>query len=166
VLHFDLRQYEEFFQNNYSDWCAGGPRDEGWTRGGELVNKVEASLGLYRRERLSVDDCLAKNAAEVERWHIDYLKNPLRDSAYFKEYLLPRYREVEAVRRAEDFLTLYRAIRDRGLSDQFPILVADVTQLNLGFRYFRFDGCHRLACCKVLGIETVAALVFTAEAGR
>lgn len=110
------------------------------------------------------------NPVEAERWHIGFLRehgdcghsaSDYEDSAYYREYLAPRYDPKGAHRRIQSFLSLYEDIRREGL--RTPIIAADVGVLDLGFQYFRFDGCHRVAACKVLGITRVTARIFDTE---
>ena len=110
------------------------------------------------------------NPIEAERWHIGFLRehgdcghsaSDYEASAYYREYLAPRYDPKGAHRRIQSFLSPYEDIRREGL--RTPIIAADVGVLDLGFQYFRFDGCHRVAACKVLGITRVTARIFDTE---
>ncbi len=110
------------------------------------------------------------NSIEAERWHVGFLWEygdrgdsscDYEKSAYYRDYLAPRYDPKAAQRRIRSFLSLYEGIRREGL--RTPIIVADVGVLDLGFRYFRFDGCHRVSACKVLGMTRVAARIFDTE---
>lgn len=164
MLFVDVSQFELPFQNNLEDWCRGGPKHGGWSRsGGVIVLPFTPVLSRASREVISVDDALAKNFNEVKRWHIEFLRSgpEPQSTCYFREYLMPRYNIGDSVARMDQFLKLFNDIRSNGYNQKFPVFVADVTDLNLGFKYFRFDGCHRLSCCKVLGIETVPSYVFT-----
>lgn len=154
-----LRAYRE----NLADWLRGGPAEGGWTRTGPAETRRESRLTGYRFAAVAVEDVLAKNPAETSRWHVAFLRSSgaAEDSAYYREYLLPRY-GVAASARACSFRELYADMRRRGVVR--PVWVADVATLSLGFRYFRFDGCHRACAAACLGFASVPACVFTAEA--
>ena len=57
-------------------------------------------------------------------------------------------------------------MQSNGYDHTKPVMMADVSQLGMGFDLFRFDGCHRLCAALVLGIKELPAYVFTLEAGR
>lgn len=162
--HYPSKKCEKEFQRNWNDWFAGGPRETGWTRTGPWRKVKPAKLVTSSRTEIWINQGLEKNPNETAKWHLDFLRNshPLEDTAYYREYLRPRYTEEQARKRAEDFLLLRDDIERNGVKT--PIWVADIEQFNLGFRYFRFNGCHRLCCAKVLGHETVPAYIFSTEA--
>lgn len=152
------------FQKNLSDWCSGGPRKEGWTRAGKSLGPIRAQLVSYRHQMISIDETLAKNLEETKKWHLAYLESlcPLEESAYYKEYLRPRYDHDRAVKRAMTFCELKADIQQKGILRS--VWIADISPLNLGFRYFRFNGCHRICAAKSLGHKTVPAWVFSTAA--
>lgn len=148
------------FQSNLKDWFLGGPKFGGWTRTGPQIPEISCNLVYAYFQILSVDECLAKNAEETKKWHIDFLLG--NGSAYRQEYLSPRYDYQKAENRMTSFMSLFKDIEMNGI--KIPVWMADISQLGLGFKYFRFDGCHRLCCAKVIGIQTVPAFVFKIEA--
>jgi hypothetical protein len=165
VLFIDVKMYDAMFQHNMYDWCLGGPKVGGWSRSGPPIhlNKV-VRLNHMKRAVICVNDGLAKNESEVESWHISFLKGD--QTAYRRDYLGPRYNLHDGEKKCQRFLSLFESIKLEGFNKQHPVYVADVGFLNLGFRYFRFDGCHRLSCSKVLGITEVPAFVFTLKEVR
>jgi hypothetical protein len=74
---------------------------------------------------------------------------------YFKMQTLD---EETQKNRIETFESIFLDIKKNGITKR--IWVADVSCLDLGFKYFRFDGCHRLCCAKVLGIKKVPSIIF------
>lgn len=159
MLHYDaIVGLQQAFDDNWRDWCLGGPKPGGWTRAGEAILYRPLRLGHSKRANLKPVEILAKNFAEVLRWHIDFLLRPSEKGLYFEEYLLPRMRKSEAVKRAERFLALHRNIIDYGFSQLCPVYVA---KMNQPVTYFRFDGCHRTASAYVLGIPEIPAVVFS-----
>jgi len=161
MIFYIKEKHQRYFKENLEDWCAGGPKDGGWTRVGPSVSIPNLELASCRKGMILVDDVLAKNRSEVERWHLSFLDgNP---QSYFAEYLDTRYEEDLADERAKSFLDLLEDIRENGFDDKHPVCVADVSNTNLGMRYFRFDGCHRACCAKHLGINEVPAYIFTTE---
>lgn len=163
MLHVDLTYLNQAFLDNLSDWCLGGPdMANGWTRTGPRLPMPNVKLGQRYRQMIDVNDGLAKNRREVERWHIDFLEStlPLESSKYYTEYLLPRMPATNAIDRANRFEKLFNNINSNGFSEQFPVMVADVSLVGIGIKYFRFDGCHRLASAFVLGMSMVPAYVF------
>jgi hypothetical protein len=162
MLFIDLNNYEKDFQRNLEDWCLGGPKKGGWTREGEeikLTKKIFVKNFLH--EYVDIDQVLEKNFKEVQKWHIDFLNNNkhIEKTKYYIEYLFPRY-NLESIFFAKKFLKLFQTINLKGFNKKNPIMLADISSLNLGFKYFRFDGCHRTACCKVLGFKKIFSLVF------
>jgi hypothetical protein len=162
MLFIDLNNYEKDFQRNLEDWCLGGPKKSGWTREGEeikLTKKIFVKNFLH--EYVDIDQVLEKNFREVQKWHIDFLNNNknIEKTKYYIEYLFPRY-NFESIYFAKKFLKLFQTINLKGFNKKNPIMLADISSLNLGFKYFRFDGCHRAACCKVLGFKKIFSLVF------
>jgi hypothetical protein len=159
------------FQKNLIAWAKGGPRPRGWTRTGPCLQIPECKLCGIRRRLLEVDDCFAKNPAEIARWHIAFLKThlsggDLHGTAYWCEYLAPRFSREVSEQKCARFVALYKRIAAYGyLAGSYP-LVADFgaapgLQSHFGFRYFRFDGSHRLACLHVLNVRQVPCLVFS-----
>ncbi len=154
---------QPLLESNWKDWCKGGPDPAGWTRTGSRFNVPCPTLDYYTRSEIDVKEALAKNIHEVMRWHVEFLigNRTLDETQYFHEYLAPRYSFMGALRRAQDFLALFQDIQTNGV--QVPVQVVDLGNEDLGFRYFRFDGCHRLACALSLGISKVPALIFTVK---
>ena len=159
------------FQKNLSAWAKGGPRPRGWTRTGPAVPTPECRLAGIRRRWLEIDDCFAKNPAETVRWHVGFLKSylsggDLHDTAYWSEYLTPRFSREVSEQKCMRFVALYERIAARGYHALSYPMVADFgsapeLQSLFGFRYFRFDGSHRLACLHVLNVRKVPCLVFS-----
>lgn len=163
MLLYDTEKFDTYFQRNLLDWCIGGPSPTGWTRTGPIITLPALKLRTWEKSVIPVDEVLAKNRLEVEKWHLAFLQGgtPAEKTLYWIEYLMPRYTEAEADLRCKTFIRLFKSIRKEGFQTNSHIWVADLESLNLGFRYFRFDGCHRAACAKMLGIETVPAYVFS-----
>lgn len=156
-----LNEFQRAFESNLDDWCMGGPTASGWTRTGPLITlKTPMLIGMMEQE-LSVNDVLAKNRAEVDRWHLAFLEDHSQpcQTAYWNEYLMPRYGARRGLEKFREFLSLLESIRF-GYNSCSAVFVADVESLGLGFRYFRFDGCHRTCCAKYLGMTSVPAKVF------
>lgn len=161
MLHFDVGLFQEAFDVNWTDWCLGGPRKHGWTRTGKKMARPSVSLVGHQRMSLSVKDVLSKNADEVNRWHIEFLKDSLKfgskfhwkNSIYYREYISLRYSDEDGKRRADNFIDLLADVTDNGIKN--PVWVADV-----GGMIFRFDGCHRACCAHVCGLNKIPALVF------
>lgn len=159
------------FQRNLSDWREGGPQADGWTRTGPPVQTPEIRLASMKWRVLGADECFAKNRAEALRWHVAFLRayrsgGNLDDTAYWTEYLLLRFPREVAERKRERFIALFETIGAGGYRTNNRVWVADLAsapglQSYFGFRYFRFDGCHRLACLYVLGVTHVPCLVFS-----
>jgi hypothetical protein len=167
MLYFNVSSYENIFQHNLVDWCLGGPKANGWTRTGPFLSIPNVKLKSVVKSIINVDDGLAKNLNEVNKWHISFLNNheTISNTLYYSEYLLPRFEHKSAINRAKNFLALFESIKTNGL-DGSCVFVADMSGLNYPFNYFRFDGCHRLACAKVLGIQWLPAYIFTLEANQ
>jgi len=168
MIYFIPQEIDRDFQDNLKDWCAGGPKKDGWTRRGLRITLPCVKLSRYIVDNVKIEDVLAKNRMETERWHLHYLRYYLskrtfnwQSSSYYWEYLKPRYDDGKAKKRALEFLELFESIEENGLRK--PILIADIADLDLEFKYFRFNGCHRACCCKTLGYKTVPALIFKAE---
>lgn len=156
IPYLSKRAIKEF-EGNFLDWRLGGPKENGWTREGSVIETPSITLGgLYKFCPIKVDEGLAKNKKETDKWHISFLKN--KKHLYEKEYLHTRYNTIQAEERVASFIDLFNDIKINGVKKS--IWVANVSYLNLGFQYFRFDGCHRLCCCKVLGIKEIPAIVF------
>lgn len=144
------------FSRNLLDWSLGGPKSGGWTRVGDRIPVPDIVLVGYRFGNINVDDGLAKNSSEVERWHLQFLAG--NEKMYLDEYLTTRYDFHQARARADSFVRLLNDIRNHGIKK--PVWVVDVEKFGLGMRYFRFDGCHRLCCAKWLQISNVPAIIF------
>jgi len=166
MRYYDVK-FQEAFDVNWTDWCKGGPRKEGWTRSGMAVPCRKVDLGPYEFDELDVDEVLAKNRVEVQRWHVGFLQARLdlghrfnwKDTAYYWEYLKPRYSDEKGHQKAQEFIDLLADVADIGVRN--PVWVADMIGWRLKFRYFRFDGCHRVACAKVCSINTVPTCIFS-----
>jgi len=160
MIHFLPERAETSFQENLVDWCAGGPKKNGWTRSGAQLSIPKFALHSIDKVELPIKEVLAKNFIEVNKWHIDFLKfnnySNWKDSLYFQEYLLPRYDIKRAMDRAMSFFNLYENVKKHGV--QKPAWVALVD--GLPFKYFRFDGCHRTCCASVCGMDTMTTIVF------
>ena len=163
-------QAHESFQSNLRDWRLGGPKKGGWTRRGFPMTLPPVRLAGYRYDEVLIDDTLAKNRAETQRWHLGFLETLIavgkskfywKKTHYYWEYIKPRYDDKVGYERAKYFMALFDDILDNGI--RRAVWVADLKELNLGFRYFRFDGCHRICCAKMADHKTVPALVFTVE---
>ena len=170
LYYNDVTVYQKALDINWVDWCKGGPRREGYTRVGMVACYKQQLLSFCRRTEMSIEDVLAKNRAETQRWHIDFLKAKLAlrskfnycDTAYYWEYLKPRYTEKQAEQRANEFIDLLADIAEHGIRN--PLWVADFGERkNMRFRYFRFDGCHRVCCAKVCFMNTIPVLLFKAK---
>jgi hypothetical protein len=157
---------QEAFDRNLTDWCKGGPSAEGWTRTGEPVEEMQFSLAASRVAELDVDEVLAKNRTESQRWHIDFLKAHYfgrfdwKDTAYYQEYLRPRCDDSTAYEMVTNFISLLEDISKNGVRK--PIFVTDMKE-HLDFRYFRFDGCHRACALKVLGEQMAPVRIFSLQ---
>lgn len=165
-------KFESYFQENLAHWYAGGPSPAGWTRTGPLILQYfDVQLAKLRHDDVGVDEAMQKNAAEMERWHLAFLSDQLsprprtgiEGTMYWKEYLAPRYNRRDAYNRVHSFLELFHNMKENGYSRKRPVWVADVRPLEMGFQWFRFDGAHRLACAKMLGMRTVPACLFDVE---
>lgn len=157
---------QSHLDDNLQDWFAGGPSPKGWTRDGPAYSPRLAKIVGYHVEWLHVDEVLAKNISEVTRWHVDFLyqycqnkKFDWRTTRYYNEYLLPRFNDLQAHKIAQRFVDLFEDIKENNV--RYSICVADIQEMMLGFRYFRFDGCHRTSCAKILGNNHVKCFVFT-----
>jgi hypothetical protein len=165
MIFYTSRKPQAEFDRNLADWYAGGPRPHGWTRTGPPLPARSVALTRYGLDALPVDEVLAKNAAETTRWHMAFLLGgaTVAETDYYWEYLVPRYGQVSGGERAAAFRGLRADVARCGV--RTPVWVADVGWLGLGFRYFRFDGCHRTCAAKAAGLAAVPALVFSTEAG-
>ena len=120
---------------------------------------------------VDAEECFAKNRAETIRWHVGFLKTyvnggDLRDTAYWLEYLMPRFSLEYAAKKAARFIALYESIASGGCRPGTYVWLADLAsapglQERFGFRYFRFDGAHRLSCMYTLGITQIPSMVFS-----
>lgn len=166
-----IRKAEGEFQRNVVDWRRGGPAEHGgWTRVGPAIQTPDCTLAGVRRQIVHAEECFAKNTAEVKRWHIAFLEThrsggDLQQTAYWSEYLLQRFSPEVAEQRVARFVALYRSIATAGCRTGSYVWLADLASAGLdrdyGFRYFRFDGAHRLSCLYVLGVRQVPCLVFS-----
>ena len=166
-----MRKAEARFQHDLSDWCRGGPHADGYTRAGPQVSTPDCKLSVLRRQILGAEECFAKNFTEVKRWHLAFVYtvrdggNP-RETAYFREYSLARFAPEVAEQRVARFAALYSSIASAGYRSGKYVWVADLASIPgledyFGFRYFRFDGAHRLSCLYALGVRQIPCLVFT-----
>jgi hypothetical protein len=166
-----LRHAPAEFQRNLVAWRVGGPGPRGCTRIGPPIQTPDCTLTWVRRRLIEADECFAKNRAEIERWHLAFLKAyvngaDLRDTAYWQEYLVPRMGPDGAERRAARFTNLYDSIAARGCHPGAYAWLADLAsapglESHFGFRYFRFDGAHRISCMYMLGIRQIPCMVFS-----
>ena len=171
MIKFALDKIDLAFRRNLIDWAAGGPKDGGYTRVADPIYVPHYHITkMLTRKKIHVDDVLAKNFPEVHRWHMNFLKSykkygweSWKDTAYYDEYLCSRYNAEDAEERAKSFVDLYDDVKVKGIWK--PVYLADVERTNFGFRYFRFDGCHRTCVCKALGIQRVIALLFLISGG-
>lgn len=163
MLFDDVAKLQRYFEANLEDWLLGGPKKKGWTREGPpIVLNKKFNIKFSKIDFVDIEEGLAKNKKEVEKWHISFLRNhtDFENTQYFQEYLAPRYTTTGCHDKIKEFLSLFEIIKSKGFDNQNPILVADIASLNLGFPFFRFDGCHRLACCKILDIKKVKFKIF------
>jgi hypothetical protein len=166
------RNAEGEFQRNLVDWRRGGPHGNGYTRAGPPISTPDCALDGLRRQVLSAEECFAKNFAEIKRWHLAFLYT-VRDgggnllkTAYFHEYLLARYSRDAAEQRVARFAALYNNMAITGRRSGSYVWVADLASVAglpdcFGFRYFRFNGAHRLSCLYALGVRQAPCLVFS-----
>jgi len=167
--HF--RRAETEFQRTLLDWSQGGPKSKGWTRAGPPIPTPDCELVTARQELVDAEDCLAKNPAEMARWHLAFLQTylrggDLRGTAYWLEYLLARLSPEAAEQKAAGFTALYESIAAGGCHPGSYVLLADLGSVpglerHFGFRYFRFDGAHRLSCLYMRGTRQIPCLVFS-----
>ena len=171
-----IRKAEDEFQANLAEWRRGGPHPDGYTRAGPAISTPDCSLSGAHREVLRAEECFAKNFTEMKRWHLAFV-HAVRDggnllqTAYFDEYLLPRHGREGAERRVERFAALYRSMATLGCRPGSYLWAADLASVPgltdyFGFRYFRFNGAHRLACLYVLGVRQIPCLVFSLRLTR
>ncbi len=169
-MYYLSTEIQNALSSNLKDWCRGGPHPNGWTRSGLPIRYRPLKVIDYRFEELAVDELLAKNRIETQRWHIGFLETYValgkakfywKRSGYYHEYLAPRYDDDTGYAHASRFLSLFEDILDCGVRK--AVWAADVRDLKMPFDYFRFDGCHRICCAKVAGFDLVPALVFTVE---
>ena len=166
-----IRKAQGEFQRNLADWRVGGPHPKGYTRAGPPISTPDLALAGLRRQVLPAEECFAKNAAEFKRWHLAFVHTVrdggnLLDTAYFKEYSLARFSREKAEQRVARFAALYRSIATAGCRSGTYVWVADLASVAglpdcFGFRYFRFDGAHRLSCLYALGVRQIPCLVFS-----
>ena len=166
-----FRRAEPEFQKNLVDWRQGGPKPKGWTREGPPIPTPDCELVAAREQLVDADECLAKNRAEMARWHLAFLQTyvhggDLRGTAYWLESLLARLSPQAAEQKAARFTALYDSIASGGCRPGSYVLLADLgsvpgLQRHFGFRYFRFDGAHRLSCLYLQGTRQIPCLVFS-----
>jgi hypothetical protein len=153
------------------DWRQGGPKPKGWTREGPPIPTPDCELVAAREQLVDADECLAKNRAEMARWHLAFLQTyvrggDLRGTAYWLEYLLSRLIPARPRRKSS---RIHRLVRQHCLGrvpSRKLCLLADLgsvpgLQRYFGFRYFRFDGAHRLSCLYLQGTRQIPCLVFS-----
>lgn len=164
MIRYIPERIQNEFQMNLADWAAGGPKEGGWTRAGNPYPVPEIKLTGYKIDRVSIEDALSKNPIETAKWHIDFLQtcshgnwSKWKDTLYYEEYLKPRYDEDAAYRRASTFLSLFDDIRRDDIKQKVWIAKLNMPACD----YFRFNGCHRICCAKVLGETTVPAYIFS-----
>ena len=166
------RKAEGEFQRNLVDWRRGGPHENGYTRAGPPISTPDCALDGLRRQVLPADECFAKNFAEIKRWHLAFLYTvrdgggSLLETAYFREYLLARFSREVAEQRVARFAALYKSMAAAGRRSGSYVWVADLASVAglpdyFGFRYFRFNGAHRLSCLYALGVRQAPCLVFS-----
>jgi len=159
------------FRRNLVDWREGGPNPTGWTRTGPPIETPDCELVAAREQLVDAEECFAKNRAEMVRWHLAFLQTyvrggDLRGTAYWLEYLLSRLSPEAAEKKAAGFTALYDSIASGGCRPGSYVLLADLgsvpgLQRYFGFRYFRFDGAHRLSCLYLQGTRQIPCLVFS-----
>jgi len=159
MIKLDSKVCQAAFDSNWHDWCLGGPHPDGYTRVGDFVPYKPLLLTGHHEAMVLVDDVLSKNRNEVERWHLEFLDTnaPTSQTQYFQEYLLSRFEEQEALRRATQFKRLFQRIAQQGVLKRVWVAETDLV------RCFRFDGCHRACCAKSCGITHIPAFVFSTE---
>jgi hypothetical protein len=152
---------------NLVDWCKGGPRKEGWTRTGLPVRYRPVRIVSYFSTELPVEEILAKNRMEAQKWHIGFLETLIavgkskfywKKTTYYREYLKPRLEDEQGFEQSKRFISLIEDVIENGV--RRAVWVADVSELKMPFRYFRFDGCHRACCAKICGIPRIPTLIF------
>ena len=107
----------------------------------------------------------------MARWHVAFLQTylcggDLRATAYWLEYLVLRFGRDGAERMSARFIALYESMAAGGWRPGTYVWLADLAsarglEAHFGFRYFRFDGAHRLSCLHVLGVRRVPCMVFS-----
>lgn len=158
MIHYVSEEINSHFQRNLTDWYRGGPLNSGWTRTGSLIqNQIFAKLLNCSFQMVSISDALAKNQKEIEKWHLSFLRG--EGELYFKEYLSLRYSLNDQLKRPQSFLELLESIQENGIRK--PVWLAETPWLD--FKFFRFDGSHRICCAKFIGLTEVPALVFKTE---
>jgi len=165
------RKAEGEFQRNLVDWRRGGPHANGYTRAGPPISTPDCTLASARRQVLLAEECFAKNFAEIKRWHLAFVYTVrdggnLLETAYFREYSLARFTREVAEQRVARFAALYKSMATAGSRTGSYAWVADLASVPglpeyFGFRYFRFDGAHRLSCLYALGVRQAPCLVFS-----
>lgn len=171
-----LRGAEKEFQKTLADWSLGGPKAGGWTRTGPPIGVPGCTLAWPRRGVVEAHDCFAKNRPEMARWHLAFLETylsggDLEGSAYWREYLLTRLSREAAAQKSARFVALFESLAADGRHHGRRVWLADLASIrglprHFGFRYFRFDGAHRLACLYTLGIRQIPCLVFPLRPSR
>jgi len=155
MLNFYDSIWNQMFIDNVSCWSKGGPRSEGWTREGPSIDVGYELTGEYKFSVISIEDVLAKNIKEINKWHLKFLDG--HPQLYYQEYLMPRMSEIDADQRMADFCDLLESIRNGFFG---VIFVAEIPEEIFGFKYFRFDGCHRACCMYHLGHREIPVCIF------
>lgn len=170
-LWLSMRGAQAEFQRNVADWAKGGPNPRGFTREGPPIPTPDCELTGVSHQLIDADECFAKNRPQTMRWHVAFLQTyvsggDLQATAYWREYLGVRLSPEAAQKKASRFTALYDTIAARGCRPGSYVWLADLAsapglQSHFGFRYFRFDGAHRLSCLYVLGARQIPCLVFS-----
>lgn len=109
-----------------------------------------------------IDAALEKNSDENEAY-LGFLRADnarLEQTGYIQEIQINRHQRSlgDALAQAEEFRLLLKSIQSHGI--RRPVLLVDVAEYDLPYRFYRFDGHHRAICAKFLGMETVPAFIF------
>ena len=129
-----------------------------------------------RRIVIKFDKAFEKARKVVERCHVSILEQYIQQGKGFDyeqtEYYkrLMKYRKVgDSVRtlNPEWFFDLYEKIKTEGLrEDRNPVILCDLYECDikdLGWRWHRANGTHRLAIAKVLGIAKIPVVLVTIQ---
>ena len=109
-----------------------------------------------------VDMVLEKNSDENEAY-MEFLRaddSQLEQTRYIQEIQIKRHRRSlsEALAQAKEFRLLLKSVQRHGIHR--PVLLVDVAEFDLPYRFYRFDGHHRAICAKFLGMDLVPAFIF------